>query len=309
MISDNLQYKNELLKPVKKNFPKRKVEVFFPNDIWSADLIDLQSLAPVNDDVKYILLIIDIYSRYIWLFPLQNKESKTVLDYFKSFETLPNNLWTDLGSEFTNKSFKKWCSDNDINLYHTGGESKAVFAERAIRTIKNNIYGDMIEYNTNRYIDDLINIVRTYNFTIHSSLQEIPYDVYNDNQKPKMEFIYTAVGKPKFKVNDCVRISRVKSVFEKGYTPKWSEEVFKIVGIDKREKPIMYQLEDLLGEKVIGKFYEQELQKTELKDYALVEKVLDEKKSKGRKLYFVKYRGYPDKFNEWISEEQLEKLK
>jgi len=98
-------------------------------------------------------------------------------------------------------------------------------------------------------------------------------------------------------------------VFEKGYTPKWSEEVFKIVGVDTRACPVMYQLEDLLGEKVIGKFYEQELQKTELKDYALVEKVLDEKKVKRKMMYLVKYRGYSDKFNEWINGEQLEKLK
>jgi len=169
MISNNLQYKKELLKPVKRVFPKRKVEVFFPNDMWSADLIDLQRFSSVNDDVKFILLIIDIYSRYVWLFPLKNKESKSVLDCFKSFSTLPNNLWTDLGTEFTNKAFKKWCSDNDVNLYHTGGESKAVYAERAIRTIMNYIHGDMIEFNTNRYIDDLTNIMRSYNFKIHSS--------------------------------------------------------------------------------------------------------------------------------------------
>jgi hypothetical protein len=79
--------------------------------------------------------------------------------------------------------------------------------------------------------------------------------------------------------------------------------------VDTRACPVMYQLEDLLGEKVIGKFYEQELQKTDLKDYALVEKVMNERKVRGKKEYLVKYRGYPDKFNEWISEEQLEKLK
>jgi hypothetical protein len=309
MISDNLQYKNELLKPVKRVFPKRKVEVYFPNDIWSADLIDLQRFSSVNDGVKFILLIIDIYSRFIWLFPLLNKDSKSVLDCFKSFDELPNNLWTDLGGEFTNKPFKKWCVDNGIHLYHTGSDSKAVFAERAIRTIMNYIHGDMILYNTNRYIDDLSNIARSYNFKIHSSIGEMSYAVYKEAEIPSVENVFTPVKKPKYKVGNYVRVSRIKSVFEKGYTPKWSEEVFKIVGVDTRACPVMYQLEDLLGEKVIGKFYEQELQKTDLKDYALVEKVMNERKVRGKKEYLVKYRGYPDKFNEWISEEQLEKLK
>jgi hypothetical protein len=122
-------------------------------------LIDLQKYSTDNDNVKYLLLIIDIYSRYIRIFPLKNKESKNMLAAFKSLDNLPTNLWTDLGSDFIRREFKKWCKHNDINLYHTGGESKAVFAERAIRTIKGLISGVMIETNTDRYIDDLPEIV------------------------------------------------------------------------------------------------------------------------------------------------------
>jgi hypothetical protein len=135
------QYKAELLKPTKRIFKHRSIQTYYKNDLWSADLIDLQKYSVENDNIKYILLIIDIYSRFIWLFPLKNKEGKNVLNDFKNLDTFPSNLWTDLGSEFINKQFKKWCGDNDINLYHTGGESKAVFAERAIRTIKGMING------------------------------------------------------------------------------------------------------------------------------------------------------------------------
>jgi len=254
-------------------------------------------------------LIIDIYSRYIWLFPLLNKETNTVLKCFQTFDELPSNLWTDLGKEFTNKQFIKWCDDNDIHLYHTGGESKAVFAERAIRTIKTMISGLMIEDNTDRYIDDLDNILDTYNNKIHSSTRETPYNIYYNNATPKDEYDFTPVNKPKFKVGDYVRISKVKMKFEKGYTPNWSEEVFKIIGVDESDNPVMYELEDLLGEEVKGKFYTEELQKTDLKDYAIVEKVLREKTVRGQKMYLVKYRGYDNRFNEYITEEQLLRLR
>ena len=111
--------------------------------------------------------------------------------------------------------------------------------------------------------------------------------------------------KQKFKVNDYVRISRIKHTFEKGFTPNWSEEVFKIIGVDKNDDPVMYQLEDLLGERIDGKFYEPELQKTKLKDYAIIEKIIKSKKTKGKKMYYVKYRGYDNRFNEWINEHQI----
>jgi len=306
---DKQIYRKELLKPVKKIFPHRHIQAYYNNDIWSADLIDVQKYAARNDNFKYILLIIDIYSRYIWLFPLLNKESKTVLDCFETFNELPENLWTDRGSEFTNKRFKNWCKANDVNLYHTGGESKAVFAERAIRTIRGLINGEMIEDNTDRYIDDLADILHFYNHHIHSSIKETPSDVYFKGVEPFQNYASTVVKKPKFKVGDYVRISRVKMAFEKGYSANWSEEVFKIIGVDNSENPVMYQLEDLLGEKVEGKFYGEELQKTDLKDYAIVEKVLQEKKGKGKRMFLVKYRGYDNKFNEWISEEQLERLR
>jgi hypothetical protein len=69
-----------------------------------------------------------------------------------------------------------------------------------------------------------------------------------------------------------VRISVVKGKFEKGYTPNWSKEVFKIIEVDKSDNPVMYQLEDLEGELIKGKFYNEELQKAELKDYVVGEK-------------------------------------
>jgi hypothetical protein len=195
-------------------------------------------------------------------FPLKNKETNSVLNCFKTFEDLPTNLWTDLGKEFINKSFKKWCEYNSINLYHTGGESKAVFAERAIRTIKTRITEIIIENENYRYIDALKNIVEQYNNKIHSSVKQKPNDIYFNDEKPITEYTYTFVKKPKFNVGDNVRISVVKGKFEKGYNPNWSKEIFKIIEVDKSDNPVMYQLQDLNHEAIKGKFYSEELQKT-----------------------------------------------
>ena len=161
--NDFKQYTKELLKPVKRNFEKRKVETFFNNDIWSADLVDYSKYAKFNKGFKYLLCIIDIYSRYAWVFPLKDKTSKTILNKFKTFPAFPKKLWVDRGSEFINKEFKEFCKSKQITIYHTYGESKAVFIERFNRTLKRKISEYMIEENTTKFIDALNNIVETYN--------------------------------------------------------------------------------------------------------------------------------------------------
>jgi len=132
--------------------------------------------------------------------------------------------------------------------------------------------------------------------------------VYEGRAKPYVKPITGMIESSKYKVGDYVRVSKFKKLFEKGYTPKWSMEVFKVIGVDNSVSPILYALEDLDGEEVTGKFYEQEMQKTDLKDFSVVEKILQEKKVKGKMMYLVKYSGYPEKFNSWLTAEQLERF-
>ena len=104
---------------------------------------------------------------------------------------------------------------------------------------------------------------------------------------------------PKYKVYDHVRISKYKNIFAKGYTPYWSEETFVIKEI-KNTILWIYVINDLNGEKIIGKFYEKELQKTNQEVFR-IEKVI---KKKGNKLY-VKWEGYDNSFNSWIDKKDL----
>ena len=116
---------------------------------------------------------------------------------------------------------------------------------------------------------------------------------YEDFDKP---------DKPKFSIGDKVRTSKYKRrVFDKGYTPNWTEEVFVIDKVN-LTKPVTYNLVDLLGEKVEGSFYEKELQKAKQQTFR-IEKVVrrDNKKKKA----LVKWKGYSDKFNSWVSFKDL----
>ena len=305
-MSDYKQYTKELMKPATKTFERRNVNVFYNNDIWTGDLIDYSSLSKFNKGIKYLFCILDLYSRYAFVFPLKDKTSKTILNVFKSFKTYCNLFWVDRGSEFVNKEFKEFCKSKGIKIYHTNGESKAVFIERFNRTLKQKLSEYMIVNNTTKYINVLKDIVDEYNNSIHSSTKETPNSIYIDGNKSNDIAIDFASKTPKFKIGDYVRISRIKGVFEKGYVPKWSKEVFKIINVDTLY-PTMYEIEDQLGEKIEGKFYEPELQKTQLKDFAMIEKVIRTKVVNGIKKYFVKYDGYDERYNEWVNEDKIEK--
>ena len=101
--------------------------------------------------------------------------------------------------------------------------------------------------------------------------------------------------KPKFSVGDKVRVSKKKKTLEKGYTTRWTEEIFTITEV-KRTSPVTYKIADLNGEEITGTFYEPELQKTSQELYR-TEKVIKRGKTKS----LVKWKGYSDNFNSWVN--------
>ena len=155
----------------------------------------------------------------------------------------------------------------------------------------------MTTISKNIYIDVLNNIVNKYNNTVHETNKIKLIDVTNNSYVEYNEESHKK--NPKFKVGDRVRISKYKNIFAKGYVPNWSEEVF-IVNEIKNKVPWTYTISDLNSEKVIGTFYEKELQKTNQKQFR-IERIL---KRKGYKLY-VKWKGYDDPFNSWINKKDI----
>ena len=229
-FNENIKLANELHKPIIKKFNKGKVYSSFNDNVWGADLADMQLLSKFNKGIKYLLCVIDLFSKYAFVVPLKDKKGISIVNAFQSIlnksKRKPNKVWVDKGSEFYNASFKKWLQDNDIIMYSTKNEGKSVVAERFIRTLKSKIYKCMTSISKNVYIDKLNAIVNKCNNTYHTTIKMKPINVKDNtyiNTNKEINYKH-----PKFKVGDYVRISRYKKIFAKGYMLNWSEEVFVV---------------------------------------------------------------------------------
>ena len=259
----------------------------------------MRAFSKHNDGVTFLLLVIDIFSKYGWVIPLKNKEGKTVAEALKTIFK-PEKLWTDKGKEFYNKDVKDL-----IELYSTENEEKSSIVERWIRTMKEKMWKYFTDNNMYTYIDILPDLVEDYNNTVHSSIKMSPVEASKKkNELTVWRNLYPDRLKihdltPKFSVGDEVRISKKKKTFEKGYTTRWTEEIFTITKIQ-NTNPITYKIADLQGEEIDGTFYEPELQKTEQQVFR-IEKVIEKRKNKS----LVKWKGYSDRFNSWVDNKNL----
>ena len=241
-----------------------------------------------------------MFSKYAWVIPLKNKKGTSIVNAFQkliSKERKPNITWVDQGSEFYNRSFKDFLKLNNAEMYSTFNEGKSVVAERFVRTLKNKIFKHMTAISKNVYYDVLDDTVNKCNNTVYRTIKMKPIDVTSDSYAEYNED--SNKRNPKFKVGDHVRIYEYKNIFAKGYVPNWSEEIFVIKKV-KNTVPWTYVINDLNNEKIIGSFYEKELQKTNQKEFR-IGKIL---KRKGYKLY-VKRKGYNNSFNIWINKKDI----
>ena len=137
----NEQLAKELHKPVIRKFKKRKVCSGVRHNICGADLADIQLISKFSKGFRFLLCVIDIFSKCAWVVPLKVKQGVSIVDAFqkilKESNRKPNKICVDKGSEFYNNSFKKWLEDNDFEMYSIHNEGKSVVAERFIRTLNN----------------------------------------------------------------------------------------------------------------------------------------------------------------------------
>jgi|688.fasta_scaffold36182_4 hypothetical protein len=257
-------------KPIVKQFPRNQVITRGIDDLWQIDLADLQKISKFNDNNRYLVTCIDVFSKFAWVVPIKNKKSDTVLEAFKfivnSSGRKPNFLQSDQGTEFLNSKFKEYLSEIDVGFYYVNSELKASVIERFNRTIKEKIYKYFTLKNTERYIDILDTLIQTYNNSYHRSIKTLPSKVNKENEKTIHQILYKKDSRDKvfnFEVGQTVRITKYKHIFEKGYTPKWTDEIFKVKYQIPRD-PVVYKIEDLNNEEIEGVFYEPELQKVTL---------------------------------------------
>ena len=185
MADPNIKLANELHKPIIRKFDKRNVYPSFKDNIWGVDLADIKSLSKFNKGIKYILCVIDLFSKYAFVVPLKDKKRTSTVTAFQSIldksKRKPNKIWVDQRSEFYNSFLKELLGNNDIVMYSTYNEGKSVVAERFIRTLKNKLYKHMTAVSKNVYYDALDDIVKKYNNTWHSTIKMKSKDVKDNN--------------------------------------------------------------------------------------------------------------------------------
>ena len=303
--NDNKILSKELHKPKRKNYVRRKIIVNHIDEIFAADLVEMQKFSKINKGYRYLLTCIDIFSKYAFAIPLKDKKGITIKNALQKIfnKRKPKFLWTDNGKEFYNNQVNDLLEKNNIKLYSTNNsEIKSSVIERFNRTLKNMMYKKFTENNNTIFYNIIDKLVNEYNNKYHRTIKMTPVEASKKINENKIKQIYDfeKTNKiAKFKIGDHVRISLNKNIFEKSYETNWTEEIFVIYDIKYSNVPYYY-LKDLNDEKLDGTFYEQELQKTNLILY-VIEKII---KTKNDKL-FVKWRGYNNSFNSWINKKDV----
>lgn len=144
------------------------------DEIWAADLVDMQKFSKWNKGYKYLLMVIDVFSKYGWIITLKDKKGESVMNAFKTIFKEgrgPQYLWVDKGKEFYNKHLKDLLEEYNIQMYSTENEEKSSVVERWNRTIKTKMWKQFTIQGNTRYLDILPKILKQYNNTRHSSIK------------------------------------------------------------------------------------------------------------------------------------------
>lgn len=299
---------NELHRDARRNFIRRKTEMKGINDTLQADLVEMIPYAKKNANMKYILTVINIFSKKAYARALKNK---TAVEVTRAMESILNSLGhpiehlhVDEGKEFYNAQMRKMLQQRKVHMYSTFTTKKAAIVERFNRTLKNRMWKEFSFRGSYKWIDILQSLVDDYNNTKHRTIKMKPDDVRASDERYLLNTAYSYTlpirTKAKFKSGDLVRISKYKHIFSKGYTPNWTTEIFKIKTVQ-QTNPITYLLIDHEGNDIKGTVYAEELQSVKHPDLYLVEKII---RKKGRKVY-VKWLGFDSQHNSWVDEKDV----
>lgn len=297
----------ELHKPARRKYVRRSVTLKGIKDLYQADLVEMQNYSKLNKGYRYILTMINCFTKFAFAIPLKDK---TGVQVAKALEPIlvkhkMKHFQTDDGKEWFNRDVKALLNKHKINHYATFSELKASIVERLNRTLKERMWKLFTEKGKYEWVSMLQDIVDQYNRSVHRTIGMRPIDVRQKHVKTILARLEKKKKrgqekKPKYKVGDSVRISKYKRVFTKGYMPNWTNEVFKIYAV-KPTKPVTYILQDSKGEILKGGFYEPELSKSKTGDVFLVEKVI---RRKGNRV-LVRWLGYSGKDDSWVDKKDI----
>lgn len=306
----------ELHKPSRKIFQRRKIIIRDFYETMSIDLAQMTPYADENEGCTFILCAIDNFSKFGYALPLKNKSGPVVAKAMDQIlSKCPEKvscIHSDSGTEFFNSSFKKVMKKWKIKHYNTYTHMKSAICERWLRTLKGKLWYQFDVRGNHKWIDILQDVVKEYNNTTHRTIKMAPAKVNRKNAEKIFREVYAKhfitpltprrkkKKKQKFKLHEFVRISKTKQLFEKGYLPNFTTEVFQIREIINSTPPV-YLLKDSKGQPVVGAFYEQEMQKTKWPDTYLVSEILQRKNGKAK----VRWFGFPPEEDSWIDEKNI----
>ena len=287
-----------------------------------ADLIDVGKIANNNDGCKFLLVLIDIFTKKCWVYPLQNKSANEMLtamrDWLGRLRQPPKKLVTDRGLEFTNRRLQNLLREHGVEWFAANGTMKAAIAERVNKTLQVMIYKYLTAKETTRYIDKLPSIVASYNKRPHRTLQGLSPKLAdlprNEGLVQSIHHLrYEKLARHRkdnlpFKVGDIVRVkteAKKISSSNRAYAEQFHGEYFSIVRINRTLPIAMYYLRSLdTGELIEGGFYANELQR-QRGDVYKIEKVLRRRTRGGVREVRVKWKYFGDRWNEWIPEADI----
>lgn len=303
-----------LHKQAKSVRPRNSTYVYYKRYQFQIDLIETAHLAESNDNFKYLLTVIDIFTRHAFVEPMKNKTASEFLKAFKEImkraKTFPKKILADRGSEIKNKLFKNYCKENNVDLLHSDNFIHAPFIERFNRTLKSLMYKYMTANDTDRFIDVLQLLVKTYNTRKHRMIGMTPAQAEDEQnshlirEKHEIQYLKKQRAAPRFKKGQSVRISKMKGQFDRGFDNQFLEEIYKIKKVNTRLPIPTYTLETLDEDEIVeGNFYGNELTATDTPKSFKIEKILKKTKKAGKTLILVKWKGY--KNPSWIPEENI----
>ena len=271
----------------------------------------MQSISRQNNGIRYLLTVINVFSKYAWVEPVKSKDASAVSNAFLNIlafghPRIPRRLQTDKGKKFFNSKFAAVTKQYGIHHFATESDQKAAVVERFNRTIKTRIWTYLSDRGSIRLVDIIQDLVRSYNRSYHRSIGMAPAAVKKCDENRLWVRLYgdgNTFLKPGLERGSMVRISKSKGVFEKGYLPNWSKEHFTVAETtdDKRRaNKRVYKIEDYNGESVTGTWYPEELQHITDNQYRIERVIRRRKLPNGSLELFVKWEGLPAKFNSWI---------
>lgn len=301
-------------------FPRNRYYVSNINDLFEMDLIDMQTLKKYNEGIAYVLILIDVFSKKIYHAALKTKSGIEVRDALEKILTFqkPISIRCDSGKEFLNKHVKSLMKRYNINFFVSQTPNfKCAIVERSLRTLKSRFWRYFTYKKTYKYYHILDRIIKAYNSTFNSSIGRAPNAVNDDNILDVYNYLYFGNGRYKalnltnmrssrFQVGDKVRITVDKTKFEKGFESTFSNEIFIIKSVVNRN-PKVYKIVDLSGADILGRFYDDELQRVITSSQRLydINKIIKTKRRGKHKTYFVSWKNYGPEFNSWVKESDL----